>query len=168
MDIASIGGIALAIIGILAGMMIEGGSISQITQPTAALIVIGGTAGAVLLQFPLNTFARCLEASDEDLLLERSRRRSNPAATGQVRQQGAQERHRLSRPGSPERRRSLPQAGPDARHRRNRAKRGPQDHADGARQQDRDGREDSRRSSKPPADTRQPSESSALSSASSR
>ena len=37
MDIASIGGIALAIIGILAGMMIEGGSVSQITQPTAAL-----------------------------------------------------------------------------------------------------------------------------------
>ncbi|MDE1155201.1 MAG: flagellar motor protein [Acidobacteriaceae bacterium] len=54
MDIASIGGILLAIIGILAGMMIEGGSIAQITQPTAALIVCGGTAGAVLLQFPLN------------------------------------------------------------------------------------------------------------------
>ncbi|QNI38281.1 flagellar motor protein [Edaphobacter albus] len=53
MDIASIGGIIVAILGILAGMMIEGGSVSQITQPTAALIVIGGTTGAVLLQFPL-------------------------------------------------------------------------------------------------------------------
>jgi chemotaxis protein MotA len=42
MDIASIGGIALAILGILAGMMVEGGSISQITQPTAAMIVFGG------------------------------------------------------------------------------------------------------------------------------
>ena len=39
MDIASIGGILLAVIGILAGMMIEGGSIAQITQPTAAMIV---------------------------------------------------------------------------------------------------------------------------------
>ncbi|HTD97315.1 MAG TPA: flagellar motor protein [Edaphobacter sp.] len=61
MDIASIGGIALAFIGILAGMMIEGGSISQITQPTAALIVIGGTAGAVMLQFPIKIFLAALK-----------------------------------------------------------------------------------------------------------
>jgi chemotaxis protein MotA len=61
MDFASIGGIALAIVGILAGMMIEGGSISQITQPTAAMIVVGGTVGAVLLQFPLNIFVTALK-----------------------------------------------------------------------------------------------------------
>src|ERR1700738_2039640 len=61
MDIASIGGIALAIIGILAGMMMEGGSISQITQPTAAMIVIGGTVGAVMLQFPINIFLAALK-----------------------------------------------------------------------------------------------------------
>ena len=53
MDIASIGGIALALLGILGGMMMEGGSIAQIAQPTAALIVLCGTAGAVLLQFPI-------------------------------------------------------------------------------------------------------------------
>ncbi len=62
MDLASIGGIALAVIGILAGMMIEGGKISQITQPTAAMIVVGGTAGAVMLQFPLNTFLAALKS----------------------------------------------------------------------------------------------------------
>jgi chemotaxis protein MotA len=62
MDIASIGGIALAILGILAGMMIEGGSIAQITQPTAAMIVFGGTIGAVMLQFPLNIFLAALKA----------------------------------------------------------------------------------------------------------
>jgi len=61
MDIASIGGIVLAIVGILAGMMIEGGSIAQITQPTAALIVVGGTTGAVMLQFPLKTFLAALK-----------------------------------------------------------------------------------------------------------
>lgn len=61
MDIASIGGIILAVVGILAGMMIEGGSIAQITQPTAALIVCGGTAGAVLLQFPLKIFLAALK-----------------------------------------------------------------------------------------------------------
>ena len=61
MDLASIGGIALALIGILAGMMIEGGSIAQITQPTAAMIVLGGTAGAVMLQFPLSIFLAALK-----------------------------------------------------------------------------------------------------------
>jgi len=61
MDIASIGGIILAIAGILTGMMVEGGSISQITQPTAAMIVIGGTVGAVMLQFPMNIFTAALK-----------------------------------------------------------------------------------------------------------
>jgi chemotaxis protein MotA len=63
MDIASIGGIALAVIGILAGMMIEGGSIAQITQPTAAMIVIGGTVGAVMLQFPMNIFLAAIKSA---------------------------------------------------------------------------------------------------------
>ncbi len=56
MDKASIVGIVLAIGGILGGMMIEGGSIAQIAQPTAAIIVLGGTIGAVMLQFPLEIF----------------------------------------------------------------------------------------------------------------
>jgi len=55
MDMASVGGVLLAIIGIVAGLMIEGGNLSQIVQPTAALIVFGGTMGAVLLQFPMST-----------------------------------------------------------------------------------------------------------------
>ena len=55
MDKASIGGVLLAIIGIVAGLLIEGGNLGQILQPTAALIVFGGTLGAVLLQFPLTT-----------------------------------------------------------------------------------------------------------------
>jgi chemotaxis protein MotA len=38
-------------------LLIEGGSLGQIVQPTAALIVFGGTLGAVLLQFPLGTVA---------------------------------------------------------------------------------------------------------------
>jgi chemotaxis protein MotA len=55
MDKASIGGAVLAIAGIIAGLLIEGGNLTQILQPTAALIVFGGTFGAVLLQFPLAT-----------------------------------------------------------------------------------------------------------------
>ncbi len=55
MDKSSIGGVVLAIAGIVAGLLMEGGNLGQILQPTAALIVFGGTIGAVLLQFPLST-----------------------------------------------------------------------------------------------------------------
>jgi len=55
MDKASIGGVLLAFAGIVTGLLIEGGNIGQILQPTAALIVFGGTLGAVMLQFPLTT-----------------------------------------------------------------------------------------------------------------
>lgn len=55
MDKGSFSGAILAITGIIAGLLMEGGSLGQIVQPTAALIVFGGTMGAVLLQFPLST-----------------------------------------------------------------------------------------------------------------
>jgi len=55
MDKSSIAGVFIAIAGIVAGLLIEGGNLGQILQPTAALIVFGGTMGAVLLQFPLST-----------------------------------------------------------------------------------------------------------------
>jgi chemotaxis protein MotA len=55
MDKGSIGGVLLAVVGILAGLIMEGGNLGQILQPTAALIVFGGTLGAILLQFPLPT-----------------------------------------------------------------------------------------------------------------
>ena len=55
MDKSSIVGVLLAVFGILAGLVLEGGNLGQIRQPTAALIVLGGTMGAVLLQFPIGT-----------------------------------------------------------------------------------------------------------------
>ncbi len=54
MDKASLGGIFLALGGIIAGLLLEGGNLGQILQPTAAMIVFGGTIGAVMLQFPLS------------------------------------------------------------------------------------------------------------------
>ena len=53
MDKSSFGGVFVALGGILLGLVLEGGKIGQILQPTAALIVFGGTLGAVMLQFPL-------------------------------------------------------------------------------------------------------------------
>jgi chemotaxis protein MotA len=52
-DKSSLAGIGIAVGGILVGLFLEGGRIAQLLQPTAALIVFGGTIGAVLLQFPL-------------------------------------------------------------------------------------------------------------------
>jgi len=53
LDKSSIGGITLAVGGITLGLVLEGGRVSQILQPTAAIIVFGGTIGAVMLQFPM-------------------------------------------------------------------------------------------------------------------
>ena len=53
MDKSTVGGILLAMGGIIAGLLLEGGNLGQILQPTAAMIVLGGTLGAVLIQFPL-------------------------------------------------------------------------------------------------------------------
>ena len=55
MDKSSVAGIVLAVCGILAGLILEGGNLGQVLQPTAAMIVFGGTIGAVMLQFPLST-----------------------------------------------------------------------------------------------------------------
>jgi chemotaxis protein MotA len=53
MDKSSFAGLIIALGGILLGLMLEGGRLVQVLQPTAAVIVFGGTLGAVMLQFPL-------------------------------------------------------------------------------------------------------------------
>ncbi|HVY61188.1 MAG TPA: flagellar motor protein [Planctomycetota bacterium] len=55
MDTLTIAGLIVAVVGILGGQILEGGHISSIVQPTAALIVFGGTLGAVLVAFPAAT-----------------------------------------------------------------------------------------------------------------
>jgi chemotaxis protein MotA len=52
-DKSTVGGIVLAVTGIGVGLVLDGGKLAQVMQPTAALIVIGGTIGAVMVQFPL-------------------------------------------------------------------------------------------------------------------
>ena len=54
MDLASIIGLVLGLGSVIGGQMLEGGSIMALVQPTAFMIVIGGTAGAVMLAFPMN------------------------------------------------------------------------------------------------------------------
>jgi chemotaxis protein MotA len=52
MDKGTIVGVIIAMGAILVGLTLEGGKVGQILQPTAALIVFGGTLGAIMVQFP--------------------------------------------------------------------------------------------------------------------
>jgi chemotaxis protein MotA len=53
LDKATLAGLLLAVGGIVLGLILEGGNLGQVVQPTAAMIVFGGTMGAILIQFPL-------------------------------------------------------------------------------------------------------------------
>jgi chemotaxis protein MotA len=59
-DFASIGGLVLSIGGILGGLLLEGGKIRDVAQITAALIVLGGTLGAVMVTTPLRVLMRAI------------------------------------------------------------------------------------------------------------
>ena len=54
-DFATIAGLVVAFGGILGGLLLEGGKIADIAQVTAAMIVLGGTLGAVMVTTPLRT-----------------------------------------------------------------------------------------------------------------
>ena len=60
LDLATISGIALAMAGIIGGLLLEKGSIQDLTQGTAAMIVMGGTFGAVLVTTPTAIVMRAL------------------------------------------------------------------------------------------------------------
>lgn len=60
MDVLSLIGILLAFAAIVGGQILEGGHIGSILQLTAAVIVFGGTLGAVMLQSPLPIFVQGL------------------------------------------------------------------------------------------------------------
>jgi chemotaxis protein MotA len=60
-DILSILGLILGIASILVGQFLEGGHLSTLVNGPAALIVLGGTMGAVMLQSPVNVFLRGLK-----------------------------------------------------------------------------------------------------------
>jgi chemotaxis protein MotA len=52
-DLATIGGLLLAMGGILGGLLLEGGKVQDVAQVTAAMIVMGGTIGAVMVTTPM-------------------------------------------------------------------------------------------------------------------
>jgi chemotaxis protein MotA len=63
MDFISLIGLAVGIASVIGGQVLEGGHLSSLIQPTAMLIVAGGTLGAVALQSPHSTFTSGLKMS---------------------------------------------------------------------------------------------------------
>jgi chemotaxis protein MotA len=58
MDLASLIGTILGFSGVIGGQLLEGGHIGQIMQGTAAIIVLGGTLGAMFLAYPSQDIKR--------------------------------------------------------------------------------------------------------------
>jgi chemotaxis protein MotA len=56
MDKLSLAGLALAVVAILGGQLLEGGNLGSLVQLAAFLIVIGGTLAAVMVQSPMSVF----------------------------------------------------------------------------------------------------------------
>jgi len=52
-DLATVLGLVVAFAGILGGLLLEGGKLKDVAQFTAALIVLGGTTGAVMVSTPM-------------------------------------------------------------------------------------------------------------------
>jgi chemotaxis protein MotA len=60
LDVGSVLGLTLALGGICGGLILEGGSLREIAQPTAAMIVLGGTLGATMLGQPFRVFVAAI------------------------------------------------------------------------------------------------------------
>jgi chemotaxis protein MotA len=60
LDLPSVVGTLLGVGAILGGQLLEGGHVGQIVQGTAAIIVFGGTLGAMLVSFPVQDILRAI------------------------------------------------------------------------------------------------------------
>jgi chemotaxis protein MotA len=61
MDISTIFGLILGFGAVIGGQILEGGHVSAIIQPTAAVIVLGGTFGAAFVSFPIKTILQAVK-----------------------------------------------------------------------------------------------------------
>jgi chemotaxis protein MotA len=61
MDVLSLIGLILAFIAIIGGNFLEGGHLGALLNGPAALIVLGGTLGASMLQSPMSAFMRAIQ-----------------------------------------------------------------------------------------------------------
>jgi chemotaxis protein MotA len=67
-DLATLGGLVVAVGGMIGGLILEGGKVQDVAQVTAAIIVLAGTLGAVMVTTPLDVLLRAA-ARFKDLIL---------------------------------------------------------------------------------------------------
>lgn len=61
-DRSTVAGLVVALVGIIGGLLLEGGRLGDITQLTAAMIVLGGTFGAVMVTTPMPVLTAALKS----------------------------------------------------------------------------------------------------------
>jgi chemotaxis protein MotA len=61
-DRSTVAGLAIALTGIIGGLLLEGGRLGDIAQLTAATIVLGGTFGAVMVTTPMPVLTAALKS----------------------------------------------------------------------------------------------------------
>ena len=80
LDFATLAGLVVGVGGIVGGLILEGGSVREIAAPTALLIVLGGTLGAVMVSTPMSALSGGLrsllsvfqeKSQDPDILIDK-------------------------------------------------------------------------------------------------
>jgi chemotaxis protein MotA len=72
LDLTTFAGLAIAVGSVVGGLLLEKGTIQDLAQVTALLIVFGGTIGAVMLSTPASSLMRALRRSRTVFLTEES------------------------------------------------------------------------------------------------
>ncbi len=72
LDLASVGGVVIALGAIVGGLVMEGGKIGDIAQLTAAMIVLGGTLGATMINTPMSILVAAIKKLPEVFFEETS------------------------------------------------------------------------------------------------
>ena len=68
MDLATIIGLVLGFGAVIGGQLFEGGHLEAIMQPTAAIIVLGGTIGATCVSFPMKELLKAVKDAKRIIL----------------------------------------------------------------------------------------------------
>jgi chemotaxis protein MotA len=83
LDGPSLLGLPLAVAVVVLAQVVEGGSVRSLWQPTAAMVVFGGTAAAVLVSCPLEAVLQTFVAAAQ-AFRKRSQARQMEATVGQL------------------------------------------------------------------------------------
>jgi chemotaxis protein MotA len=91
-DAASLIGLPLTLVVVMVAQVLEGGHLRTLAQPTAALVVFGGTFAALLVSFPMGALVRAVRSLGAAF-------RKDPAPTRELVHQFGQYSQKIRRKG---------------------------------------------------------------------